>query len=107
VNRNFPFALNGPLAFQPGFLAATERIVVDALSRWQKARAGGKARVGGIHVRHRFGGSLNLHIHGHLLLTDGVYRKDDDGNLIFTPTPSPREEELGPWLRPSTGGFWA
>jgi len=90
----FPFELNGPLAFQPGFLAATERIVVDALCRWQKARAGGKAQVGGIHVRHRFGGSLNLHIHGHLLLMDGVYRKDADGKLTFTQTPPPREEEL-------------
>ena len=68
----FPFELNGPLAFQPGFLAATERIVVDALCRWRRARAGGKSQVGGIHVRHRFGGSLNLHIHGNLLLMDGV-----------------------------------
>jgi hypothetical protein len=29
----FPFELNGPLAFQPGFLVATERIVVDALCK--------------------------------------------------------------------------
>ena len=90
----FPFELNGPLAFQPGLLSATERIVVDALCRWQKARAGGNGQVGGIHVRHRFGGSLNLHIHGHVLLMDGVFRKDDDGTLAFAQTAPPREDEL-------------
>ncbi len=46
----FPFELNGPLAFQPGLLAATERIVVDALRRWQKARAGAEC-AGGRHPR--------------------------------------------------------
>jgi len=51
----FPLELNGPLAFQPGFLVATERMVVDALRPWQKARAGGDTQVDGIHVRHRFG----------------------------------------------------
>lgn len=84
MGGGIPLCTNGPLAFQPGFLTATERLVVDVLCRWQKARAGGKSQVGGIHVRHRFGGSLNLHVHGHFLFMDGVYRKDDDGNVTFT-----------------------
>ncbi len=57
--------------------------VVDAVRRWQQARAGGNGQVGGIHVRYRFGGSLKLHIHRHMLLMDGVYRKDDGGTLCI------------------------
>ena len=89
----FPFELNGPLAFQPGLLAAVEHMVMDALSTWQKARAG-VGHVGGILVRHRFGGSLNLHIHDHVLLLDGVYVTGEDGNLRFQQTPPPRDEEM-------------
>ena len=64
--RKFPTLHSAPLAFQTGLLADTERSVVDALWRWPKARARGLDQVGGIHARHRFGGSLNLHMHGRM-----------------------------------------
>ena len=56
------------------------RIVKDAITRWQGARSeSGKA--GGIIIRHRFGGSVNVHNHAHLLMLDGGYRKGAGGGL--------------------------
>ena len=42
----------------------------------------------------RFGGALNLDVHFHLLVLDGVYRRDGEGRLGFVPVPSPSTEEL-------------
>ena len=42
----------------------------------------------------RFGSALNLYVHFHLLVLDGVYRRDGEGRLVFVPVPSPSTEEL-------------
>lgn len=42
----------------------------------------------------RFGSALNLNVHFHLLVLDGVYRRDGEGRLVFVPVPSPSTEEL-------------
>jgi hypothetical protein len=88
----YPFELGGMLAFQPDLLLAVERLVTDALCRWQADRGNGKP--GGIFVRHRFGSGLNLTLHGHVLLVDGVYRTSESGELQFVPTQAPTQAEL-------------
>lgn len=40
------------------------------------------------------GGALNLNVHFHLLVLDGVYRHQGEGRLVFVPVPSPSTEEL-------------
>ncbi|MBI5493935.1 MAG: transposase [Deltaproteobacteria bacterium] len=92
---SYPFQMNGALAFKPDLLAAGERMVTDALCRWQKARADDDdGKPGGVLVRQRFGGSLNLHVHAHLLVMDGVYRRNAGGALVFVRAPEPTPDEL-------------
>ncbi|MEW5854998.1 MAG: transposase zinc-binding domain-containing protein [Myxococcota bacterium] len=90
---SFPFDLNGMLAFQPELLVAVERIVVDALRRWLEERAGG-GKAGGVFIRHRFGGAVNINMHSHLLILDGVYREDAGGKHTFTRTAAPTTTDL-------------
>jgi hypothetical protein len=42
----------------------------------------------------RFGNALNLNVHFHLLVLDGVYHREADGRLRFVPVPAPSPEEL-------------
>ncbi|MEW5852770.1 MAG: transposase [Myxococcota bacterium] len=76
---SYPFELMGRLAFQPELLCAVERIVMDAISRFLAPRG---TQSGGVMVRHRFGGAVNLHVHAHLLVVDGGYR-EVDGKVRF------------------------
>ena len=81
------------LAFNADLLKAAERIVTDAITRWQSARSD-DGKSGGILIRHRFGGSLNVHIHAHLLVLDGGYRRGADGALYFEQSAPPQAHEL-------------
>ena len=82
---SYPFELNGILAFQPEVCSAVEGLVMRMVAKLMKRKAGG-AQAGGILVRHRFGSSVNLHIHVHLLVVDGTYDVVD-GELRFRPAP--------------------
>jgi hypothetical protein len=42
----------------------------------------------------RFGGAVNLHVHAHTLVLDGVFALAADGTLVFHPAPPPTEVEL-------------
>jgi hypothetical protein len=42
----------------------------------------------------RFGSSLNLNVHFHAIVMDGVYAEQPDGNLLFHPLPAPRDEDI-------------
>jgi len=42
----------------------------------------------------RFGGSLNLHVHFHTLVLDGVFVRDADGTLHFHPAPTPTDDDV-------------
>ena len=84
--------INRRLAFQPELVRAAERIAMDELRLWAESTTGGKG--GGVLVRHRFGSSLNLHMHAHVLLLDGSYVENDEGTLTFTPARAPTEKEV-------------
>jgi len=43
---------------------------------------------GAVAVVQRFGGALNLNIHVHALVLDGVFARAEDGRLVFHVTPS-------------------
>src|SRR5690606_3776755 len=42
----------------------------------------------------RFGSALNLNVHFHLRVLDGVYRREGEGRLRFVPVPVPTSAEL-------------
>ena len=43
----------------------------------------------------RFGGGLNLNVHFHTLVLDGVFTEGAEKMLRFEPTPPPTDEEIG------------
>ena len=60
---------------------------------WQRGiRAG---RSGCVTVIQRFGGGLNLNVHFHTLVLDGVFTENEGDTLRFQPTPPPTAEEVG------------
>ncbi len=42
----------------------------------------------------RFGGALNLHVHFHTLVLDGVFVQRDDGSLVFEPADEPTDADV-------------
>ena len=52
------------------------------------------AVTGAVPLIQRFVSALNLNVHFHLLVLDGVYRRDGGDRLRFTPVPAPGTEEL-------------
>ncbi len=93
-----PYELRKLVAFKADVLTAVARIFVDAVFAIYRARArrGGieDARCGSINFVQRFGGSLNLHVHFHLLLLDGVFGRDEQGRLVFHPAEAPTAADL-------------
>jgi hypothetical protein len=45
-------------------------------------------------VVQRFGSSLNLNVHFHVIAMDGVYAERPDGTMLFHPLPAPRDEDI-------------
>jgi len=46
------------------------------------------------HLVQRFGDALNLNVHFHSLVLDGVYASDAEGSLRFHPLPPPEDAEV-------------
>ena len=69
-----------------------------AIFAWQrrKARLGGVTdpRTGGVTAVQRFGGAINLNVHFHTLVPDGVFSVQGDGPAGFVPLSPPSDEEL-------------
>jgi hypothetical protein len=72
-----PFELRLLLARDPRALTAVGRIFVQEIFRWQRESAGiaglRRVRGGAICFPQRFGGSLNLNVHYHVAVPDGVF----------------------------------
>jgi hypothetical protein len=53
-----------------------------------------RGQCGAVTFVQRFGGALNLNVHFHSLLLDGVYAPGPTGALRFHPLPPPDDEEV-------------
>ena len=80
---SFPWRVRFLLARDPDLLRAVRRLVLRAILTWYRRRAGFRAPVstgagesnaqgGAVCLEQRFGGALNLNVHLHALLLDGV-----------------------------------
>jgi hypothetical protein len=49
---------------------------------------------GAVTLIQRFGSALNLNVHFHMLVLDGVYSREAEGRLRFVPVPAPSTAEL-------------
>ena len=72
-------------------------VVMRATLGFQRARArrrhGVSGRCGSVTVIQRFGSALNLNIHFHAIVLDGVHAEGSDGCLSFHALPAPMRAE--------------
>lgn len=71
-------------------------IFIDVLTQTYRRilGLGENARIGGIAFPQRFGDSINVHLHYHLALIDGMFVLELDGELQFYPIPELTETDI-------------
>ena len=94
-----PHGLRFRMAFNPDVTGTVLRTFVSVVSRWLRRRARavgirGLLKTGGVTVIQRFGSALNLNVHFHTLMIDGVYELRLGGPPIFHPVPAPTDDEV-------------
>ena len=92
-----PKALRLWLAREPAWASWVGGLAVKAVGAWQRrvARARGirEPNTGAITFVQRFGGLVNLNVHFHLVVPDGVFVAADGGGLAFVMHPVPTRAE--------------
>jgi hypothetical protein len=96
---SLPHWLRYALAWDHGLCRAVLAIYVGAMLGFQRGRAHrlglGNGRSGSLTVTQRFGSALNLNVHFHTLVLDGVFTAPADGEALeFYPTPPPNDAEV-------------
>ena len=84
---SLPYALRYLLATRPEEVTRVLGIVYRAISGHLIRKAGltrGSAATGVVTLIQRFGSALNLNVHLHMRVLDGVYRKDGGGWFLST-----------------------
>jgi hypothetical protein len=97
---SLPFALRYRLAYDAPLASAVLGLFVRAVfaslrrrarRQWKTARV----QCGAVTFVQRFGDALNLNVHFHSLVLDGVYAAGPSGALRFHPLPPPGDAEVG------------
>ena len=93
-----PHRLRYLLAYNHALCRAVLGVAVRAVLGFYRRRAGRtgvrEGRSGAVTVIQRFGGGLQLNVHFHSLLLDGVFTERADGTLEFHPADPPSDEEV-------------
>ncbi|MBL3601737.1 MAG: transposase zinc-binding domain-containing protein [gamma proteobacterium endosymbiont of Lamellibrachia anaximandri] len=85
---SLPKRLRYHLQHDPKVLNSVLRIFLDQIERHLRDHspgAGEGARIGAVAFIHRFGASLNQHIHFHVCVIDGVFESDGKSSVRFFP----------------------
>jgi len=94
---SLPYELRRLAAFKADVLTALARIFVETVFASYRARAKrvgiDDARCGSVLAVQRFG-SLNLNVHFHVLVLDGVFTRDQQRCVLFHPAPAPTLADL-------------
>jgi hypothetical protein len=95
---SLPFELRYRLAWDHKLCRAVLAVYTRALLGFyrKRARASGHrdGRTGTVTVIQRFGGALNLNVHFHTLVVDGVFVREPDGSLSFAAAKAPTDREV-------------
>lgn len=92
---SFPFKIRYVLSHNPKLTKALLKIFIRAIESYQRKRIQNKkAKIGTITFIQRFGSALNLNVHFHTLITDGVFIPQKDQTYLFQRLPQPTHEEL-------------
>ena len=90
-----PFELRYRLAWDHelcrAVLAVYTRALLGSYRRRSKGSGHPEGRTGTVTVIQRFGGALNLNVHFHTLVVDGVFVRVPDGSLRFAAAKAPSE----------------
>jgi ribosomal protein S27E len=94
---SLPFALRYLLARDPDSLTLVLRTVYRAISGWLLQNAGltrATGHTGAVTLIQRFGSALNLNIHFHMIVLDGVFVPVEGAPPVFRHLPAPTATEL-------------
>jgi Putative transposase len=95
---SLPFELRGLAAFRADVLSALVRIFIEAVFARYRARGRaqgiGDPQPGAVTFVQRFGSSLNLNVHFHVCLLDGVFDRDVHGRLRLRSAAEPTRDEM-------------
>ena len=96
---SLPIALRYRLAYDSGLAADVLQVFIRAVFTSLRRRARhklgpGKYECGAITFVQRFGDALNLNLHYHSIVLDGVYLTDQSERSRFRPLPEPRNEDV-------------
>jgi len=93
-----PHRLRYLLAWRHDLCRAVARLLHRAVERHLRTGARERgvrdSRGGSVAVLQRFGGSLNLNVHVHALVLDGVFTRRTGGQARFHPAPVPAETDM-------------
>jgi len=93
-----PWRLRVVLARDRRLLSRALGCFVRAVFRWQRAQARARGVVGAapgaVTAIQRFGSVLNLNVHFHTLVPDGVFVANGAGGARFVPLPAPTDDEV-------------
>jgi hypothetical protein len=93
-----PYELRKLAAFKADVLTAIARIFVESVFALYRGRAKDDGvetpQCGAVNFVQRCGSSVNLHVHYHLVVLDGVFVRDAEGQLEFHPAHAPTAAEL-------------
>src|SRR5215470_2833140 len=93
-----PYRLRYRMAFDHGLsravLGVVARVLGDAYARGATARGIEGGRTGMVTALQRAGGALNVNLHFHSLVLDGVFTEAPGGALAFHPARPPRDAEV-------------
>ena len=93
-----PMQLRFLLAWRPKLIGLTLTSFLRALFAWQRRSARRQGiptpLCGAVTCIQRFGSALNLNLHFHTLVPDGVFFEDSEGNVQFHSLPPPTVPDL-------------
>ena len=99
---SFPFPLRLLFAKDPQIMGLVLNLIHRAISTYLIKKAGFKkksgAKTGSVTFIQRFGGSLNLNIHFHIMYLDGIYTFEQE-KASFHPITPPSQSELDHLLK--------
>ncbi len=81
-------------ALSRAVLGVYARVVLDLYARGARERGSRDGRTGMVTVIQRAASGLNLNVHFHMLVLDGVFSEAPGGALEFHPAPAPRDDEV-------------
>lgn len=95
---SLPWPLRPRLARDRRLLSRALAAFVGAIFRWQRAAARARGVVGpqpgAVTAVQRFGSAINLNVHYHVTVPDGVFVDDGAGGARFVPLPPPTDDDV-------------